>query len=237
MVSCGNTILECKRLRGSVSQPTKRKSVPVLWMGMAFGVSLALAAVILANEGIDAKSLRMALRVTARWSFLFFWAAYAGKAMATLFGPVFLPLARRGREFGLAYAAAMLIHVGLVVWLYQLTSRAPLSGNSLRFFVLGIFWTYLLALFSFGRLVEAVGPMGWRILRLAGLNYILLAFASDFIPTVIGHGTGRYGTWRLVAYIPFAAMSVAAPLLVLAAAAHRHLEIRYHRTGLGPVVD
>jgi hypothetical protein len=215
----------------------KRKFVPVLWMGMAFAVALGLAAVVLAIEGIDAKSLRMGLRVTARWSFLLFWVAYAGRAMATLFGSAFAPLARRGREFGLAYAAAMLIHVGLVVWLFQLTSRAPLSGNSLLFFVIGIVWTYLLALFSFGRLVEALGPMGWRILRIAGLNYILLAFASDFVPAVIRHGTGQYGVWRLIAYVPFAAMSVAAPLLVLAAAAHRRLEMRHSRARLRPVVD
>jgi hypothetical protein len=131
----------------------------------------------------------------------------------------------------------MLIHVGLVVWLFQLTSRAPLSGNSLLFFVIGIVWTYLLALFSFGRLAEALGPTGWRILRIAGLNYILLAFASDFVPTVIRHGTAQYGVLRLVAYVPFAAMSVAAPLLVLAAAAHRRLEMRYSRAGLRPVVN
>jgi hypothetical protein len=76
------------------AQPMKRKSIPVLWMGMAFAVALGLAAVVLAIEGIDAKSLRMALRVTARWSFLLFWVAYAGRAMATLFGPAFAPLAR-----------------------------------------------------------------------------------------------------------------------------------------------
>ena len=36
---------------------------------MAFGVGLCLAAVVLAIEGIDVDSLKMALRVTARWSF------------------------------------------------------------------------------------------------------------------------------------------------------------------------
>jgi hypothetical protein len=61
--------------------------------------------------------------------------AYAGGAIAELFGPALGPLARRGREFGLAYAAAQLIHVGLVVWLFQITSRLPLSGKVLVLFV------------------------------------------------------------------------------------------------------
>lgn len=205
---------------------------------MAFGVAFGLAAVVLAILGTDPKSLRMALRVTARWAFVLFWVAYAGRAMATLFGRAFAPLARRGREFGLAYAAAMLVHVGIVLWIFQLTSRAPLSGNSLLFFVIGIVWTYLLAVFSFGRLVEALGPTGWRILRIAGMNYILLAFASDFVPVVIRPGTAQhYGFWQSVAYVPFAAMCVAAPLLVLAAAALRLLEVRYSHARLGAVVD
>ena len=172
-------------LRSPAAQTMKRKPIPILWMGMAFGVGLCLAAVVLAIEGIDVNSLKMALRVTARWSFLLFWVAYAGRAMATLFGPAFAPLARRGREFGLAYAAAMLTHVGLLIWIFELTSRAPLSGNSLLFFGTGIVFTYLLALFSFGRLAEALGPTGWLILRIVGVNYILYAFASDFVTPVI----------------------------------------------------
>ena len=225
-----------KRLEDPAVQP-KRKPIPMLWMGMAFGVGLCLAAVVLAIEGIDVDSLKTALRVTARWSFLFFWMAYAGRAMATLFGPGFAPLARRGREFGLAYAAAMLNHVGILIWIFELTSHAPLSGNSLLFFGVGIVFTYLLALFSFGRLAEALGPTGWLILRIAGVNYILYAFASDFVPAVIRPGPAPYDVWRLLAYVPFAGMSVAAPLLVLAAAAHRRLEMRYSDAGLGPVVD
>ncbi len=207
----------------------KRNSIPVLWMGIALAIGLSLAAVVLAVEGIDVKSLQLALRVTARWAFLPFWMAYAGKPMATLFGPAFAPLARRGRDFGLAYAAAMLIHVGLLVWIFELTSHAPLSGNSLLFFSTGIVFTYLLALFSFGRLAEALGPTGWLILRVVGVNYILYAFASDFVPAAIHPRPAQHDVWQFLAYVPFAAMSVAAPLLVLVAAVHRRLGMSYGR--------
>jgi len=51
------------------------------------------------------EKLGVALRATARWSFLLFWLAYAGGALATLFGPKFQALARRGRDFGLSFAS------------------------------------------------------------------------------------------------------------------------------------
>jgi hypothetical protein len=186
----------------------------VRWMGVAFGVALALAAASLAVTGTDAKGIGMALRVTARWSFLLFWMAYAGGAMATVFGPAFVPLARRGREFGLAFAAAHLVHVGLVLWLYRVLDRLPLTGAVFVFFALGIVWTYLLAGLSFGGLSVALGPGRWRLLRLVGMNYILLAFAHDFVHAVSTVAIARQDVWRLVGYVPFAAMSVVAPILV-----------------------
>jgi hypothetical protein len=204
----------------------KRKSVPELWMGVAIGVALALAVAVLAVKGTDAKSIGAALRVTARWSFLLFWVAYAGGAIATLFGPALAPLARRGREFGLAFAAAHLVHIGLVVWLYRVLNRLPLSGPLSVFFAIGIVWTYLLAALSFGGLSEALGPRHWRWLRFVGMNYILLAFARDFVLSVIHSGIAHQELWRAVEYVPFAAMSVAAPVLVFAAITRRRWRMR-----------
>jgi hypothetical protein len=215
----------------------KRKSIPVLWMGVAFGVALGIAAAVLTLYGTDPKGLVAALRMTARWAFLLFWMAYIGGAMPTLFGPTFAPLARRGREFGLAYAAAMLVHVGLIVWLFQISAKPPLAGKILLFFFTGLVFTYLLAVLSFGRLAEALGSSAWRIFRIAGLNYIMFAFAYDFVPGTIRALTGPYGIRDRLKYAPFAVMCVGAPLLVLAAAAHRRLGTRYSSTGLGPIVN
>jgi hypothetical protein len=200
------------------------------------GERFASGAAVLAIKGINVKSIVMALQVIARWSFLFFWLAYAGKAMNTLFGPTFAPLAR-GREFGLAYASAMLSHVGLLVSLYEITSRVPLAGSGLVFFGIGIVFTYVLAVLSFGRLAEALGATGWRALRFVGMNYILYAFASDFVPAATHPGTAHHGILRSLAYVPFAAMSIAAPLLVLAAAAYRRLGMRHSREVLRAAVN
>src|SRR5579871_5956870 len=146
--------LRDERLAGPMASSTGHHSAPVGWMVVASGVALGLAAAVLVLKGTSSVGLVMALRVTARWSFVLFWVAYVGRAMGELFGRAFAPIGRRGREFGLSYAAAQLIHVGLVVWLFQIASSPPLAGRLLEFFVIGIVWTYLLAVLSFGRLVE-----------------------------------------------------------------------------------
>jgi hypothetical protein len=206
-----------------------RKSDPVLWMGVTFGIALALAAAVLAILGTGEESIRVALDVTARWSFLLFWMAYAGGAIAALFGPALMPLARRGREFGLAFASAHLVHIGLIVWLWLILGRVPFQGRLLVFFAVAIVWTYLLAALSFGQLSKALGPRIWRLLMFLGLNYILLAFARDFVlGTFHSWDVHRY-FWQLVNYAPFASLAITAPLLRFAAAAQR-------RWGRRPIV-
>ncbi len=214
----------------------KRKPTLMLWTGVAFGVALGLAAIILVLHGTGPESLVTALRLTARWSFILFWIAYTGGALFRLFGPVFRRLAGRGRDFGLAYAAAQVVHLGLVVWLFEISVRPPLVGKLFAFFVVGIVWTYLLAVLSFGDLTRALGPKVWHTVRFVGLNYILFAFAFDFVPEAV-HNPAHYGARRLIEYAPYAAMCFAAPVLVAAAAIRRRIETRYHDAGLEPVIN
>lgn len=184
----------------------------VKWMAAAFGAALAITAITLALHGTDNKATRLALELTARFSFVLFWLAYAGGAIATLFR--IEALAGRGREFGLAFAAAHLVHIGLVIWLGVLMGKVPLSGGLLLFFLAGLFFTYLLALLSFGG-ARALGPL-WRPLRFIGMNYILIAFARDFVLPVLYPKPTQYNVAHFLAYAPFAAASILAPLLVLA---------------------
>lgn len=184
----------------------------IKWMGTAFAAALAITAITLALHGTDNKATRLALELTARFSFVLFWLAYAGGAIAILFR--IEALAGRGREFGLAFAAAHLVHIGLVIWLGVLMGKVPLSGGLLLFFLAGLFFTYLLAFLSFGG-ARALGPL-WRPLRFIGMNYILIAFARDFVLPVLYPKPSQYNVAHFVAYAPFAAASILAPLLVLA---------------------
>src|SRR5262249_46396343 len=95
-------------VRPCLSRPT------VAWVTAGFLVAAALTAIVFGV--VDAHDrVGVALRVTARWSFFLFWLAYAGGALATLWGQPFTGLARHGREFGLAFASAQLVHVGLIL--------------------------------------------------------------------------------------------------------------------------
>jgi hypothetical protein len=176
----------------------KRQPGVAVWMGAAFLVTLVSGAVVIGIEGARPQGIVAALRVTARLSYLLFWPAYAGSAMAALLGPRFKPLARRGREFGLAFAAAFLVHVVLIACLVRATGHSPLSKELFAFFGLGIAWIYLLAVFSIRRLADALGPTGWKALRTIGLEYIALAFFADFV-LIPGENVLRHP----LEYVPF----------------------------------
>src|SRR5208337_850084 len=81
-----------------------------IWIAAAFCASLGLAVCIIAVFGIH-RGVNLALPATARLAFLIFWPAYTGAAY------VFSPLRARARDLGLAFAAALLVHLALVVCL------------------------------------------------------------------------------------------------------------------------
>ncbi|OBH04727.1 hypothetical protein A5696_03900 [Mycobacterium sp. E2699] len=196
----------------------------------AFGGALTLAAAILAGYGTGPDGLRLAVRSTARWSFLFFWLSYAGGAMAILLGPALAGLTRRARAFGLAFAAALQVHVGLVVWLGVAIGQIPLHGGLLWFFVVALFFTYALVLLSFGIGTRNLGRL-WRPLLLVGTTYILVAFGRDF---VLGAVDPKTRHWLYAAeYVPFALLSLVAVPLRVAAFVCR----RFDRSATSPGAD
>ena len=111
---------------------TRRHDPAWVWMIGALGGALALAGAVLAGYGTGPVGIGQAVRYTARWSFLFFWLSYVGGAMAILFGTAFAGLARRARALGLAFATALQVHIGLVVWLGVVIGQIPLQGGSVE---------------------------------------------------------------------------------------------------------
>lgn len=193
-----------------------------VWMIGAFGGALALAGAVLAGYGTGPGGIGQAVRYTARWSFLFFWLAYTGGAMAILFGPAFAGLARRARALGLAFAAALQVHIGFVIWLGVVIGQIPLQGGILLFFLVALFCTYLLALLSFGIGTRNLGRL-WRPLLFLATTYILIAFGRDF---VFGALYLDVRHWLLfVEYVPFAFLSLIAIPLRLAAFLRRRFDV------------
>ena len=186
-------------------------------MTSAFAIALAVAAATLAFRGAGHDGTKFALRLTARWSYCLFLPAYLGGALTTLFGPHFKPLARRGRDLGLAFASAHLVHVGLIVWLYHISARPPVGTGSAVYFGIALLFTYLIALFSIPTLFATLPPRLWRLLVTVGMEYIALAFLRDFLQNPFHHGLVN-----LLAYLPFIALGCAALLLRLCAYAKRY---------------
>jgi hypothetical protein len=199
-------------LRGAPWWPVTAPSC----MGLAFVIAFVLAIIVLAIFGAGERGTELALRATARWSFPLFWPAYAGSAIALVFGQRFDGLARRGRELGLAFASALLVHIGLVLWLYHMAAG---PGGAMVFFWLGILCTYILALFSLPWLQGLLGPRLWRLFRTIALEYIALAFAADFI---LGPLHAR-GFKFPPTYLPFVVMLVGGTSLRIAAFSNQKL--------------
>jgi hypothetical protein len=196
-------------IHGSIGA-TMHKSHACRWMLGAFLPSLLLAAGALAALGTDAPGTILGLKLTARWAYAFFWPAYAGGALRLVLGPRLQPVARRGRELGFAFAAAMLPHIALVVWIFHISPTPPMSRAKEAYFIVALVFTYLLALLSIRRFSVKWAAAANRVIRIVGVEYIALAFLRDFL-AVPPHST----LLQWFAYLPFIALAVAAGLLRL----------------------
>jgi hypothetical protein len=206
----------------------RRGSGAGLWMCAAFCAALMLAVVVLAAMGTGEKGTGIALHLTGRLSFLLFWPAYAGAAMAALFGPRFGILARHGRDFGLAYASAHLVHVGLVARFVSMSGR-PILESIMPFFAVGVVWTYVLAFSSTERLNNLFSPSLWRVLRNIGLEYLALVFFADFVLLPIEAQTNRP-----LEYLPFSILIIVGPILRMAAIVRRSVRFDAPRSSPAP---
>lgn len=188
----------------------------LVWMAGALLVAALIAGVALTMFGTGSKGTLLGLQLTARWSYGLFLPAYVGGALATLFGPSFQPLARRGRDLGLSFASAHLMHFGLVLWLYHISSRPPLSTGSAIFFGAALVLTYLLALLSIPTLAGRLPPRIWWALRNFGMDFIALAFLRDFLRDPHNRSLAH-----LTAYLPFVVLGLLAAALRAVAYAKR----------------
>ncbi len=188
-------------------------------MATAFATSLGVGLVSLAVS--RHRDITIALAMSARVAFLFFWPAYVGAALTSLFGNLFLPMKEHARDFGLAFAAAISVHLSFVAYLC-LVGRAPSTETFVIFGIAAVF-TYLLALLSISRVRQALPPTFWPPIRFVAMNYIALAFLLDF---------KRFPMDDLrqsLAYLPFAALAIIGPALRFAAWIHDRLSKKLER--------
>jgi hypothetical protein len=187
-----------------------------MWAAGAFLLALTLAGAVLARFGAGERGTDVGLAATARLAFCFFWLAYAGGSLAALFGPAFSGVKRRGQALGLAFAAVLAVHLGLVAWTCWI-GHAPPVGTFVVFGP-GAAFTALLTLSSIRWIGVRLGEVGWSVLRGLGMNYLLFDFAVDFFRA------RPPGVLHLIEYLPF-------QILVCLAVAARVLSALKHAVG------
>ncbi|HET6333471.1 MAG TPA: hypothetical protein VFG30_09680 [Polyangiales bacterium] len=148
----------------------------------------AIACVTLAIIGsgqASAAAIGLAIRFTARTSFVLFAAAFSASALVSLVPNRFTYWQRRNRrQLGVAFAASHFIHaaaIGVFAALQPLAfhehtrTMNPLPG------VLAYVFIAAMAATSFDRTRAWIGSRGFRVLHTVGSIYVWIAFLNAFL--------------------------------------------------------
>jgi len=170
-----------------------------VYVAAAAAVSVVVAMREIVHVGDLDHGLPAAVGAVARVAFIPFWLSYTGGALVTL-GVRRLTFVRdHAREFGLAFAAAIAIHVGLICW--QTLRGQPPAPTIVAIFGFAALLTLLLALASLPTLSKRLPRVALARFRTLATTYIALVYLRDFAippqPAVLHY-------W--VAYAAFAAL-------------------------------
>jgi methionine sulfoxide reductase heme-binding subunit len=176
-----------------------------------------VAGTVLAAGDFGREATRMALRTTARLSFVYFVLAFVASPLARLRpGPASRWLVRRRRAFGVAFGASMTIHVGCILRLYTLYApdRPPMVTDA--DFLIGIPGLTLVALMTITSAIAVrrrIPAIAWKRLHTTGLYAVWSIFFLCLIDSVSRKETDH----PLTAYYAFIAVLLAAMALRLTA--------------------
>jgi DMSO/TMAO reductase YedYZ heme-binding membrane subunit len=181
-------------------------------------VSLTVAGIVLAAGDAGREATRLALRLTARLSFVYFMVAFVASPLARLRpGALTRWLVRRRRAFGVAFGASMSIHVGCILRLYALYApeRPPMVTDA--DFLIGVPGLVLVALMTVTSAIAVrrrMTPIAWRRLHRTGLYAVWSIFFLCLVDSV-----SRKETLHPIAgYYAFIAVLLAGMALRLGAA-------------------
>ncbi len=180
-------------------------------------LNLTLAALLLAFGGTDVAGTELALRMTARFSFVWFLMVFTASPLRALWkgGPGDWLLARR-RALGVVFGISMSIHVGFILRLYALHApeRPPMvTDTDFTIGVPGLVLVALMTLTSAMALRRRLGETAWKRLHTTGLYVVWAIFFLCLVDSV-----GRKETPRpWIEYHSFIGVLLAAMALRLAA--------------------
>jgi len=173
--------------------PPDRREAALIVAGTLLSLTFA-GSILIAGAG-DREATRLALRATARVSFVYFILAFVAAPLVRLRPGVLTRwLLRRRRAFGVSFGASMTVHVFCILRLYSLYApeRPPMVTDA--DFWIGIPGLVLVALMT-GTSVVAVrrriAPAHWRRLHRLGIYAVWSIFFLCLVDSVGRKETGH----------------------------------------------
>ncbi|WP_417361509.1 ferric reductase-like transmembrane domain-containing protein [Gallaecimonas pentaromativorans] len=150
-------------------------------------LTLITAGLALTTQTELSQRLLSAIRVTARTSFVLFFAAFIASALAVLVPNGFTQgMLRERRYLGLAFAFSHLVHAILIITFGQVNTAfwpsrdfiANAPGTTAYVFIL------LMAITSFKSPARLIGPKAWKALHLTGMWVITGVFGYAYFKRI-----------------------------------------------------
>ena len=137
---------------------------------------VAASALWLTNAGINDDNIRTATRHSAHFAFLIYLVVLVTRPLQQLMRTSWTAVLLRNRRLvGVAFAATMTGHLGLIV--FRFTSQAQLDFPGPNFIGYGAYVVfYLMLVTSFDAPKRAIGPRAWKILHRTGLIWAGVIF-------------------------------------------------------------
>ena len=181
-------------------------------------LSFALATTILIVLGTGSEGTELALRMTARLSFVWFILAFVAAPLQQLRpSPLSAWLVQRRRALGVTFGLSMAVHVGCILRLFVLYApeRPPMVTDADFFIgVPGLVLVALLTLTSLDGLKRRLSPTSWRRLHVTGIWVVWAIYFLCLVDSV-----GRKETNHpVLAYYAFIAVLLGALALRVVAA-------------------
>ncbi len=159
-----------------------------LWAEDLIKVILAIVSitfsVIFYREGFSEGGMRLAIRWSAKYSFMLFALAFAASGIHLWFRQSFSYWLRMNRKYlGISFALVHLIHLFclgiLQAYFHPVFQKA--AAFSLFSGGMAYFFTILMLITSFPAGARQVSPTRWKMLHTFGGYWILVIFSSSYI--------------------------------------------------------
>ncbi len=138
-----------------------------------------MVAIIWLIYGIDEQGMRMAIRATARTSYILFLGAFVASALRRIWSNSFTAwLLKNRRYLGISMAVSHTYHAIAILGLWFAT-----SGVTPKFDpggALGYLFLIAMTITSFERPAAWIGQPAWKILHTTGMHFFWLAFTLEF---------------------------------------------------------